>query len=1178
MIRRLAAAAALLVCSLPLVHAEPAMSRERLLLRVMAVDPERMLPDLYRLDLDFAGFDSKSKAVDVIGDTATIGFLRNLGFEVEVVRDVSTTSDSFEALSDYLSPAEVAQRIDQYVAAYPALAKKEAYATTVEGRTVWAVKISDNVAVDEDEPAVLVVAQHHAREVMTPEIAMDAVDYLLTRYATDPQVKAWVDATEIWILPNHNPDGTNHVFTADSNWRKNRRNNGGGVFGVDQNRNYPFQWNACGGSSGDASSDTYRGPSPASEPETAQGILELARRERPVMALSYHTYSELVLMPYGCTGSHTPERETFRRIASEVATRLVGDTGTSWYQPGSPWEILYAVDGASDDWFYGELGTYSMTIEANTSTQGFQPDYATWRNGTVERNRPGWQYLLDRIGGSSVRGHVTNACTGAPLSATVALDEVVYSNGETTRTATPQHGRYQFLTTPGTFTLRAALSGYRGQAWPTEVGSKPFDREIRLVPTGSRGLAVRAVRVADAAGDDDAQADPGEATSIGVTLLATGETLTGVTATLSTTDPWVTVTQANAAYGTLAPAAEAEGLFSIQVSPDAPDGHVATLTVTFGANEALCTASETAALRVTRGYPSCPFTVETLDANPGWTIANAGTGGWQFGVPSVVGPTGGRTGNNVYGTNLSGNYGGNGDFRLTTTPFDLRGLRGSELRFWRWLKNEPGYDLATVEASVDGGGTWTEIWKGFHWGEGWQEERVDLSAFADQADDVRFRFKLTSDTGTEQPGFYVDDVGVCGEAVPSAAGKLSYLAHAAAEIGPTGSNGNGTIDGGETAVVSLQIRSNRDVVSTGVEAFLSTNEPGVTIRNGWAGFADVPAGGSGDSLAPHFTVTFDGTTCRKTVPFTLDLRWDGGRSVSTFSIPIGSDRTVVILADDFESDLGWTTGGNATLGYWVREDPNGVTAGGLPVQPEDDTTPSPGVRAWVTGNPRTNGNFNPSSGDVDGGTAWLQSPIFDGAFATRLQLDLKRWFTRKNPGQFDSSTFQLRVSSDGGTTWRDLETLTGDAAAWNPVALDLVNFGAPSDQMRLRVEVTESTIAGDTLLEGLIDDVRVERTRRECDPYTPAAAQAPNGVGDTVLASIDGDHLRLEWQAPPVDGAHSAATGYRVYRSASPSGGFAVAASPTAPVAVLADERITPGSAFYLVAAENNGGVSADAP
>lgn len=1178
MFRRFAVAVALVVCALTNLHAEPAMSRERLLLRVTAPDPEGMLPGLYRLDLDFAGFDTKTKAVDLLGDTGTVGFLRNLGFDVEVVRDVSATADSFEALSDYLSPSEVAQRLDQYVATYPTLARKEVYATTVEGRSVWAIKISDNVTVDEDEPAILIVAQHHAREVMTPEIAMDAIDFLLTRYATDPQVKAWVDGTEIWVLPNHNPDGSNYVFTSDSNWRKNRRNNGSGIFGVDPNRNYPFRWNACSGSSGDPNSETYRGPSAASEPETFQGIVELARRERPVMALSYHTYSELVLMPYGCTGSHTSERETFRRIASDMATRLVGDTGTSWYQPGAPWEILYAVDGASDDWFYGELGTYSVTIEANTSSQGFQPDYATWRTSTVLRNRPGWRYLLERLDGPGVRGHVTNACTGAPLAANVSLDEVVFSGGETARTATPQHGRYQFLTVPGPYTLRASLPGFRPQAWPTEVGPKAFDRDLRLVPTGSRGLAVRSLRVLDAAADNDGQADPGETVQIGIRLVATGEALTGVQATLASSDPWVTVTQANAAYGPLASDAEAEGTFTVAISPDAPDGHVASLTVTFAANEGVCAASEPVTLRITTGYPICPFVAQSLDANPGWTIANLGTGGWQFGVPTVVGPTAGHTGNNVYATNLSGNYGGSGDFRLTTTPFDLRGLRGAELRFWRWLKNEPGYDIATVEASIDGGASWTEVWKGFHWGEGWQEERVDLSAFADQADDVRFRFKLTSDVGTEEAGFYVDDVAVCGEAVPTAGGKLTYLSHAATEIGPSGSNGNGAIDAGETAIVSVQVRSNRDVVSTGVEAFLSTNEPGVTVRNGWTALADVPAAGTAGSLAPHFTVTFDPSTCRKAVPFTLDLRWDGGRSLSSFTVPVGASATTVVLDDDFEVDRGWTAGGNASNGAWVREDPYGVTAGGLPIQPEDDTTAAPGVLAWVTGNPRPKGNFNPSSGDVDGGTAWLQSPVFDGDGASRLELDLKRWFTRKNPSSSDQSTFRLRVSSDNGTTWRDLESLTADAATWSPVSLDLVTFGGTSSQMRLRVEVNEILTFGDTILEGLIDDVHLERTRRECAPYTPAAATAPNGVGSTVTASRDGDHVRLLWSAPPVDAGHGAATGYRVYRSLAPSGGFAVAALPTSNAAILADEAVTPGSAYYLVAAENNGGVSSDAP
>lgn len=1162
----------------------PGAPRRVLLLRVTTADPGRDLPALFAMDLDVAGMDTKTRTVDVLGDAATVQRLRDLGFAVDVRADVSATSESVEALSDYLSPAEIEQRLDQYVAAYPSLARKESYATTSEGRPVWALEISDNVSEDEDEPAILFVSQHHAREVMTPEIVVDIADWLLTRYGTDPDVTRWVDSYEIWVLPSHNPDGSNWVFTSDNNWRKNRRVNGGGSYGVDPNRNYPFRWNACGGSSGDPNSETYRGPAPASEPETYQGITELARRERPVIALSYHTYGELVIMPYGCTGSHTPENKVFRDITSDMAVRLISDTGTSWYQPGSAWETLYAVDGEMNDWFYGELGTYSVTIEANTSSQGFQPDYATWRDATVQRNRPGWQYLLDRLEGPSIRGRVTDACTGSPLAATVGLDEVVFSNGETPRTATPQHGFFQMLTAPGTFTVRTGLAGYVEQVWPVQVDRGVVDRAVRLVPAGSFGLAARATTVADAGGDADGQADPGESVQLGVRLLNTGGALSGVTAALATSDPWVTIVDPTATYGSIAPGAEADGDgFAVQVDPTAPDGHVATFTLSFAADQTLCASSDTVAVRLTTGAPSCPFAAETLDVDPGWTIANTGSGGWQFGPPAgnggSTGPAAAHTGTSVYGTNLTGSYGSSGDFKLTTGAWDLRGLRASELRFWRWLDVEAGYDVASVEISSDAGVNWTEIWSGFAWGEGWQLQRVDISPWADQEQDVRFRFRLRSDVNTERAGFYVDDVSVCGEAVPSSAGKLRYESHRIEDAGADYANGNGALDAGETVTLPITIRSNRIVPATGVQAFLRTTTPGVTIRNGWTAFPDVAPGSTAESSAPHFTLTVDGASCRKTIAFELDVRWDGGQATSTFALRVGTERVVTLLDDEFEADQGWTTGGLATRGLWVREDPYGVVDSlGRPVQPEDDTTPSPGVACWVTGNPRPRGNFDPSSGDVDGGTVWLQSPAFDGLDADSLPLTANRWFTRKNPGTLDQSAFRIRVSRDDGASWTTVEALTADAAAWTPVSYDLTSFVTPSTTMRLRVEVQESLAAGDTLLEGLIDDVRLDRRRYECDPFTPPARVAPNGVGASLRASKSGGQLRLDWIAPPTDGAHDPATSYRVYRSGSPSGGFALVQRPTAPFDVPPDELVPGGPAFFVIVAENGGGTSDDQP
>ena len=113
---------------------------------------------------------------------------------------------------------------------------------TADGNSVLAIHISDNVSVDEDEPAVLIASCHHAREIVTPVIALEAIERLTDDYGSVGAITSAVDAHDIWILPVMNPDGYEYVFNVDNNWRKNRSVFPGGI-GVDQNRNYPQGWN-----------------------------------------------------------------------------------------------------------------------------------------------------------------------------------------------------------------------------------------------------------------------------------------------------------------------------------------------------------------------------------------------------------------------------------------------------------------------------------------------------------------------------------------------------------------------------------------------------------------------------------------------------------------------------------------------------------------------------------------------------------------------------------------------------------------------------------------------------------------------------------------------------------------------------------------------------------------------
>jgi len=294
----------------------------------------------------------------------------------------------------YKNHSEVEQFLKDTERAFPDLARVESIGRSVEGREIWAVQLTNRQSPVVTKPAVLFDAMHHAREVITPEVALDIVDYLTKNYATDAKVKRWMDHYSIWVVPMVNPDGNNRVWTQQAMWRKNTR----GGYGVDNNRNYPYAWNTCNGSSGNKSSDTYRGPEPGSEPET-QALISLVRRIRPIFDISYHSFSEIVIYPFGCSPHHIPEpdRAIYEGIGRELASKLVRDSGTGSYRAGTSYELLYNVDGGSIDWMYATEKVMAFVIEINGDSLGFQPSFSQWRDITVKRQRAGWQYILDKM-------------------------------------------------------------------------------------------------------------------------------------------------------------------------------------------------------------------------------------------------------------------------------------------------------------------------------------------------------------------------------------------------------------------------------------------------------------------------------------------------------------------------------------------------------------------------------------------------------------------------------------------------------------------------------------------------------------------------------------------------------------------------------------------------------------
>ena len=438
---------------------------------------------------DVAGMDVKTMTVLLVVTPDELKRVQAKGWQV-TVRSSNHDLHAIDALADYTDPQELSALMDQAVANYPNLAKKlTTQGTLFEGQKQYALLITKDVATANDRPSFILDAQHHAREVMTQEIARDMIDYLTSRYATDPQVQRWVDNVNIYVVPSVNPDGSMYVFQHDVNWRRNRHPG----CPVDGNRNYPAFWGSCNGSDSDCTSDLNRGAAPASEPET-QGIIQLTSSVRPFFTLSYHSCGELLMYPYGC--NDPDERSAFDEVAQGLNAILQNDAGvTGQFRTGPIWSTIYLVDGGSIDTQYNRYGAYGYTIEVSScATGGFQPDYATWRDVTVQRQRTAWSYFLDKtLDGPQIRGTVTDVATGLPLPANLDQEEVTFTHGEVQRRADDK-GHYHLLT-PSTRTRHVTYS-YPGycpvtQSVFVESGPVTVDAALAARPAVPQGVAAQ---------------------------------------------------------------------------------------------------------------------------------------------------------------------------------------------------------------------------------------------------------------------------------------------------------------------------------------------------------------------------------------------------------------------------------------------------------------------------------------------------------------------------------------------------------------------------------------------------------------------------------------------------------------------------------------------------------------
>ncbi|HET6244187.1 MAG: immune inhibitor A [Bacteroidetes bacterium] len=281
------------------------------------------------------------------------------------------------SMGGFFTFQEMINNLDSMASKYPSLISvKQSIGNSVEGRPIYHVKISDNPSVDQNKPEVFYNALHHAREPASLSQLIYYMWYLLENYDTNAEVKYLVDNLEMFFVPCVNPDGYVYNYTTNPNgggmWRKNRKNNGDGTFGVDLNRNYGYSWGFDNsGSSPSSGSDVYRGPAAFSEPET-QAVRDFCNQRDFKLTLNYHTYGNLLIYPWGFQPSYyTPDSALFVNYA-----QLLTRDNNYKYGTGDQ-TVNYVVNGSSDDWMYGEETTknktMAMTPEAGEGSDGFWP-------------------------------------------------------------------------------------------------------------------------------------------------------------------------------------------------------------------------------------------------------------------------------------------------------------------------------------------------------------------------------------------------------------------------------------------------------------------------------------------------------------------------------------------------------------------------------------------------------------------------------------------------------------------------------------------------------------------------------------------------------------------------------------------------------------------------------------